>query len=367
MDKSFNRIPSLDGLRTLSISLVLVAHLFHSFGLPDTLNLGNLGVRFFFVISGFLITGLLLNELGKKGKISLSRFYFRRTFRIFPPYYFFLAIMFLLTLLNVYAIPLKSFFYSTFYVSNYFDPVDWNLGHTWSLSVEEQFYLLFPVILYFFGRNITGKILFAVVLLTPFIRFTDYLVFGDERWMNMGFHQTMDVLAIGCLLSMFYDRLHQNNFYLKLLETKFIILAPVFILILNTLSERPRIFAFACSIINILIVLCIDWAVTNYQSFAGKILNSSLPVKLGMMSYSIYLWQQPFFETNSTHFWTQTPYNFIFLAVMSLFSYHFVEKYLLKLRPKLENYFIDNKNNENLLDVAPPMNDNNLPILKTRV
>jgi peptidoglycan/LPS O-acetylase OafA/YrhL len=343
MEKTSNRIPSLDGLRTISIALVVISHIFHSFGKTDTLFLGNLGVRVFFVISGFLITGLLLKETEKHGEINLTRFYFRRTFRIFPPFYFYLSVMFLLTLLNVFEIPLKSFFYSAFYISNYFDPIHWNLTHTWSLSVEEQFYLLFPSILFLCGKRRSEKILLAIVVLTPFIRYADYVIFQTGRWMNMGFHQTMDALAIGCLLAMFYDRLHANKFYLKLLNSKLIILLPVLILFGNLTGEHPKVYALACSVMNISIAFCIDWAVTNYQSNAGKILNSSPMITLGMMSYSIYLWQQPFFDEHSMLFWTRFPFNFIGLAVMSVISYRFVEKYFLKLRPEFEKKLLPAK------------------------
>jgi peptidoglycan/LPS O-acetylase OafA/YrhL len=87
------RIPSLDGLRAISISLVLLAHLAGTRNFPlsvtagHVLGLGEFGVIVFFVISGFLITGLLLDELAKSDRIHLGRFYFRRTLRIFPPYY----------------------------------------------------------------------------------------------------------------------------------------------------------------------------------------------------------------------------------------------------------------------------------------
>jgi hypothetical protein len=94
-----HRIPSLDGLRAVSIGLVLLAHLAGTRSFPVTvesghiLALGELGVHVFFVISGFLITRLLLEELGSTGRISLSNFYFRRTMRIFPAYYCFLLVL----------------------------------------------------------------------------------------------------------------------------------------------------------------------------------------------------------------------------------------------------------------------------------
>src|SRR6516165_8010445 len=91
------RIPSLDGLRAISITLVLIAHLAGTRNFPlseaagNFWGLGEFGVRVFFVISGFLITGLLMDELADEGHIRLGRFYLRRRLRIFPPYYMLLA------------------------------------------------------------------------------------------------------------------------------------------------------------------------------------------------------------------------------------------------------------------------------------
>ena len=91
------RIPSLDGIRAISIALVMICHFGRDVGLGDPFDLGSLGVRIFFVISGYLITGLLLKELDTDGGIRLGRFYFRRTLRIFPAFYFYIAVSLLLS------------------------------------------------------------------------------------------------------------------------------------------------------------------------------------------------------------------------------------------------------------------------------
>jgi peptidoglycan/LPS O-acetylase OafA/YrhL len=341
MENFSGRIPSLDGLRTISIVLVIVGHLFHVFGIGGFGNLGNLGVRIFFIISGFLITGLLLKEIAKTEKIDLLKFYFRRTLRIFPPYYFYLLVVLAASLLGFIAVPLISFISSATYTSNYFNPANWYLGHTWSLSVEEQFYLILPGILLLLGIRKTRFFLCFIFLVSPFIRVFLYKMFGDETiWMPKGFQSNMDALAIGCLLSLFYTEFHQNRFYRKFLNSKLVFVFPVIIVALNLLTDRPLIFyGFSISIINLLIAMTLDWAVTNYDSFAGKILNSSLMVTLGMMSYSIYLWQQPFFNSENPSILTKTPFNFIGLIAMTLISYYLVEKYSIKLRQRLETKF----------------------------
>lgn len=338
MEKLSNRIPSLDGLRTISIALVIIGHWLHVLGYGSAGNLGNLGVRVFFVISGFLITGLLLKELEKTSGVNLLKFYFRRTLRIFPPFYFYLLVIFLLSLLGFIYVPLKSFLYSSAYLSDYANPSNWLLGHTWSLAVEEQFYLLFPTVLLILGIRKTKILLILVVLASPFIRVADFKVFGSEPiWVIKGFHANMDALAIGCLLALFYKRLHQNAFYRRILKSKIVFALPFVILLANWQSDHPLVYLGASfSLINLLTAVCIDWAVTNYDSAFGKVLNSAPFVTLGMMSYSIYLWQQPFFNPDNPGFWTETPYNFIGLALMTLISYYAVEKYSLKMRHGLE-------------------------------
>ncbi|HQU83453.1 MAG TPA: acyltransferase [Pyrinomonadaceae bacterium] len=345
MEKSENRIPSLDGLRTISILLVIINHWLFVLGFGDAGNLGNLGVRVFFVISGFLITGLLLKEIEKTNGINLWKFYFRRSLRIFPPFYFYLFVIFLAVVLGFIDIPFKFFLAASFYLSDYLNPLNWLLGHTWSLAVEEQFYLLFPTILLILGIRKTKVFLLLIILINPFIRVLDFQIFGsDPIWVLKGFHANMDSLAAGCLLALFYKNLHQNSVYKRLIRSKIVLIAPLIIILANLQYDHPRIFLGASfTIMNLLIAFCIDWAVTNYDSFAGKILNSAPFVTLGMMSYSIYLWQQPFFNPKEPSILTQTPFNFIGLAVTTLISYFLVEKYSLKIRKKLEEKLFSKK------------------------
>ncbi len=345
MEMKTNRIPSLDGLRTISILLVIVGHFFFVLGFGELGNLGNLGVRVFFVISGFLITGLLLKEIDKTSTINLFKFYFRRTLRIFPPFYFYLLVVLVFTLIGFTSAKLINIFFASIYLTNYITPANWLLGHTWSLAVEEQFYILFPGLLLILGIRKTKFFLIFLVLISPLIRLADYRIFGDEYiWVGKGFHDNMDALAIGCLLSLFYVRLHQTAIYKKFLDSKIVFIFPVFILLFNIQIDHPHIFFGICfSAMNILIALCIDWSVTNYDSFVGKVLNSKPLVMLGMMSYSIYLWQQPFFNPDNPSVLTKFPFNFIGLIVMTLISYYIVEKYSLQARKNLEKKLFEEK------------------------
>lgn len=337
-----SRIPSLDGLRAISILFVIFSHFLGTIKYELSFDLGNLGVRIFFVISGFLITGLLLKELDKTGSINLKKFYFRRTLRIFPPYYFYLCVMLLVSLVSWIEIPLSFFFSAFTYTSDYLK-TGWFLGHTWSLSVEEKFYLIYPGILFLLGRKKTIWLLVLIVLVNPIVRIIDFrfLNHPDAEWITYGFHSNADVLAVGCLLAFLYSFLHRNTIYLKILNSKLLILTlPLFIIAMRQLQHPLIRYGVAFSVLSILIALYLDWAVTNYDNnFVGKALNSLPMTTLGVMSYSIYLWQQPFTLPYPRPWFTYFPFNLFGIIICSSFSYFIIEKISLRWRQKLEKKY----------------------------
>ena len=159
-------IPSLDGMRATSILLVVAGHSAEHFTsslripVRSYLLFAHTGVSVFFIISGFLITSLLLKELDATGTIGLRRFYLRRSFRIFPPFYLYLSIVSLLTLAGVFHIQLRALLFAATYMSNYYLGPGGSsaaLQHTWSLSLEEQFYLVWPAALLFLRRSSTAS------------------------------------------------------------------------------------------------------------------------------------------------------------------------------------------------------------------
>jgi peptidoglycan/LPS O-acetylase OafA/YrhL len=339
--KLSNRIPSLDGLRAISIILVIYAHLSGTANFPvehEFFNAGNLGVRVFFVISGFLITGILLNEIERTGSINLRKFYYRRTLRIFPPYYFFLAVVGLTALFGLIKLPLREWLSAVFYLSNFTSVSTWEIGHTWSLAVEEQFYLLMPSLL-FFGKRRAFWVLCLVILIAPFIRLGTYMLFPDPdlRWVGFGFQANADSLAMGCLLAFARQKLWQNDWYEKIMRSKLFVVFPLLAIGLNHFSEKPKIFMFVCiTLINLCIVLCIDWAVTYHSGSVGRILNSRPLIFIGTLSYSIYLWQQLFLNRQSPLLINSFPVNLLLVAVCALISYYLIEKPSLNFRQRLE-------------------------------
>src|SRR5580658_6434140 len=197
------RIPSLDGLRAISISLVAVGHWaelrYHS-GVAGAF--ANLGVRIFFVISGYLITTLLLKEYGRTSTIGLREFYVRRAYRILPA-----AIVFMVPVFVIFWHELRWYHMAAaaLYLANFDFSHPWFLGHLWSLSVEEQFYFLWPGVLKKWHRHRVA-ILLGVVAFAPAYRVACHFL-GLHGRADETFPAVADILAIGCLLAIFAARL----------------------------------------------------------------------------------------------------------------------------------------------------------------
>ena len=146
------RNTSIDGLRGISIILVLVDHfLYYSDKailnplISFFINSKN-GVDLFFIISGFLITNILLKEYLNVGCINIASFYIKRAFRILPALYFLIFVYFILSILNLINVPYSNILSSILLVTQ-FNRVHWEFFHFWSLSVENIFYILFPILL----------------------------------------------------------------------------------------------------------------------------------------------------------------------------------------------------------------------------
>lgn len=344
MNEQSGRIASLDGLRAVSIFLLLFSHMVgtaHFFVPPRVghfFELGELGVRVFFVISGYLITSLLLAELKATERINLSRFYFRRTFRILIPYYALLLVIFLLEMSGWIDVSSGDMLHAVTYTSNYNPSRSWYVGHTWSLAVEEQFYLLWPAVLLALGKRKGLWVAFSLIILCPLIRIGLWQ-FLPETHHGIGhrFETVADSLAIGCVLAGAREWLHGQQLYRKLLGSRLMLLAPLMVLMGNRLYDQPRLhFLFGFTMMNIGIALSMDWCLTYSSGRVGRVLNSRILVFIGMMSYSIYLWQQLFLNRYSQSVTSQFPLNIILVATLSLMSYYIVERPSLKFRQRLE-------------------------------
>jgi peptidoglycan/LPS O-acetylase OafA/YrhL len=345
---SQDRIPSLDGLRAISIAFVFVGHLAGTRGFPlsapagNALNIAELGVHVFFVISGYLITRLLLHEVARTGRVNLGAFYLRRTLRIFPPYYTLLAALLAAHLAGIVALHQDDILRAATYTTNYDEGRSWFVGHTWSLSVEEQFYLIWPAVVLLARSRKAIVIAAAVVLLAPVIRIAEWELM---RWAGDGigarFETVADAIAVGCVLAGVRARLHATRVYMRALASPAFLLVPLATFAANTLAQHPLVyFGAAFSLVNVGVALCIDWCVTFSEGTLGRLLNARPLVFVGWLSYSLYLWQQPFFNRASSAAVAAFPLNLALACGLALLSYYLVEQPSLRLRRRIEARFI---------------------------
>lgn len=337
------RIDSLDGMRALSIGLVLFEHSAGVTGFPLSLatlhstlgDLGTLGVRIFFVISGFLITTLLIAEREKTGRVSLGGFYLRRLFRIFPAAYFFIAIVFVLDRVGVLTVMHNDFLAALTYTMNFHrEKAPWML-HLWSLSVEEQFYMLWPAAMLVAGRIGAGWIAAAQILIAPILRIITWFYFPEHR-SYQEFQYVMDSIAAGCLLAIARPWLKQQPLYCRLLASRWFFVLPIALGFTCMAAEHSfKAYMAHASILNVGIALCIDRVVTFPTTPFGRLLNVPAIRYVGTLSYSIYLWQELFMERGSPALVQRFPLNLLCIAGMSLFSFYAIEQPALRLRVKV--------------------------------
>jgi peptidoglycan/LPS O-acetylase OafA/YrhL len=335
-----SRIPSLDGLRAVSIALVIAGHSADSLNAPRALSyfshLGNLGVRCFFIISGFLITTLLLKEFEKTGGISMSGFYIRRALRIFPASLTYIGIIAGCSMLGWITLKSGDLAHALTYTMNYrYNPAHW-FRHLWSLSVEEQFYLLWPGLIWLAGRRRGMKAAWAVVIADPVIRAILWYGFhASDSAMTKHFESIADTLATGCLLSMNFNRLGALHWYRRFqLSPLFWIVSLGLVLCGDGLyAINPACFyVIGQSLANLGTALCIDWSIRYYNQGIGHILNWRPILYIGVLSYSLYLWQNAFLNPDWNAWPAKLPINILLAFGMAIASYYLVEKPFLRLK-----------------------------------
>jgi len=208
---SQSHLPALDGLRAVAVFTVVASHSNLPLRVP-----GDLGVSAFFVLSGFLITRLLMREHEKTGDVSIRRFYLRRTMRIFPAYYAFLLLSYALDARAGQQWSGALLTNTLTYTVNYFNAFNHHpstsVAHAWSLAVEEQFYLLWPLAFVFLAtrgrRALVVGVGFAALAA---VAWRSWLILGahvDVSYVYNAFDTRFDNLAVGCLLALVveYDR-----------------------------------------------------------------------------------------------------------------------------------------------------------------
>ncbi len=339
---SFSRIPSLDGLRALSIAFVLFAHLSGTAGFPHmsqglTGPLAGFGVRVFFVISGFLITSLLLAEEKRTNTISLTRFYFRRTMRIFPAFYVFVGIMAIAGMLGWVKLNRYDILAAITYTTNYHHDRSWYLGHAWSVAVEEQFYLLWPFLVKFLGPRGAAKAALVTVVASPLLRL-GLLVAAPSFRPGIGetFPTVADAIATGCLLAWHREAWTLSPRWISFVKGPWVWLAPAFGLAMAFFPSAKVDSLLGQTISNVGILTLIERVVRFPSQGPAPLLNARPVVFVGTLSYSLYLWQQPFLNPASTSFACHFPVNLGLAVGCALASYYLIETPALRWRARVE-------------------------------
>jgi peptidoglycan/LPS O-acetylase OafA/YrhL len=337
-----SRVPGLDGLRAISISFVLLGHLVGTRGadfIPGVLGrLAGFGVGVFFIISGYLITSILLSELKKSGTISLRRFYFRRTLRLFPAALAYLSVIAILGAAGLVELLEGDLWHALTYTMNFHHPRAWLVGHLWSLSVEEQFYLIWPAALVALGTLAGARTaLIGVIVSAPILRIALWLVSPAQSVHADEFFFTVaDSLATGCLIAVLRSQLSDNPAYRRFIESRWVILCPILAV---ALAYNPFVLVdwlFGRSLMNLCLAIVVDWATRSPSTPVGRLLNWAPLTAMGVLSYSLYLWQQPFLNRNSDAWFCAFPANILLAFLAATASYLLVERPSLVFRERIE-------------------------------
>ncbi len=347
-------IPALDGMRAISILIVIISHLGFGKIVP-----GGFGVTVFFFVSGFLITRLLTAEMNETGTIKIIPFYMRRFLRLYP------ALLALVAIIGIAAATLglkivpAHLFSASFYFMNYYEALriinDWPelvapWGHLWSLAVEEHFYILFPVALLIFGRNHRARIFLisAAILIGLMMRIMAF------NFSNLGEEYTytssecrFENIAWGALLAVLLDGFGKGKgTQITRLKSVFWILTAIIMLCISfgfRDDQMRSIWRYSLQGIALLIFVY-NLYFNPILAFAVKIFNVAILRFIGRLSYSLYLWHWPviwyFARINGLKPGEEKlPLNHMILAIgisllCAIISYYCIEKPFFSLRKR---------------------------------
>ena len=341
-------IPQLDGLRACAILLVIG----HHYGLSRGIGAGaEFGVRLFFVLSGFLITGIILRHRPANGVAPsaigafLLYFYARRALRLMPVFYLGLAAGAALGIAPLLA----SWPWHALYLSNVYFAMaggfQYPIGHLWTLAVEEQFYLLWPLAALLIPRRHLPRSVAALIVAAPLFRLTGGLMGFDRVPVGILLPSCLDTLGCGALLAI-VDRDHP-----ALLAgagrrpaVAVAVLATILLLAIELLRDAAPLlhFAFGDTIRAALAAWIVHRAVRGFGGVAGRVLESRAMQSIGKTSYCLYIVHQPayflirrLFETNGLDHLPQTmiaAVAFVVSLAASLLSWLLLEEPISRLK-----------------------------------
>lgn len=364
-------IKSLDGLRAIAILLVLSLH-------TGVIHFGWIGVQLFFVLSGYLITGILWKEKSREESIShkLKKFWVRRSLRILPLYFGYLLILSLAYLFFHFPASYRAYIvYLLTYSYNFTRGLPgWTMepafAHLWSLAIEEQFYLLFPLVLFFGTRRFIRVFMWVVIIVAPLVRFLlgQYFIrrgFGGETLATIVYWNTLsqlDAFFMGGMISVLsLDKSIRKPHILFGGSLLLVLLAGVlnythqgfhnfFLTDLGYGFGQAGNYAYVWqySLLNVLfagfILVLVSGHTQNLFPRMRNILENKWMVNIGKVSYGMYIyhwmiWYYLFENTvkPANHYLWRVglylPYLAVVYVVASL-SFRFYENYFIKLKDR---------------------------------
>ena len=344
-----DHLPSLDGLRGIAVLLVLLTHLSLAEALPaleafkNAIRAGYLGVDIFFVLSGFLVTRVLRHDLAS-GK-TLGRFLWRRSLRIFPAYYLLLAIL-------AVVVPGGYLWACLFYVSNFVDAarplVEHPMRHAWSLAIEEQFYLLWPLVYCWLGDR---RARWAAWIGMPLVAIVTLVGLALAALPALGGHDLGDwtyrlpttrllSLSLGCSLAFAEGWLRAVPVRLDLAAVGAALLGLAGLAVGSVVRLNGSIatVGFACvSLWAVLIALRLD---ARRSPLRALLANGPLTA-IGRISYGLYLYHFPIFIALRVRYADDDPsIGRVLLAVgvafaVAFLSYRWIERPILAARDRI--------------------------------
>jgi peptidoglycan/LPS O-acetylase OafA/YrhL len=327
---SDHRIPTLHGWRGIAILLVILSHagiaLYSTLHIPHPDSVGQHGVTIFFVLSGFLITSRFLQEKNATGSINLGSFYIRRFFRLMPCAWLYLLVMLVATAhTNPASYTAQEIWGSLLFFRNYLDPnaIHAITGHFWSLSIEEQFYLVWPALLVLGGVKRARWIAVAGASAIALLRLAHWTALSHAPLAGtFGTQYRADSLLVGCAAALFLPNLRP---YLRTWMT-----LPLLAALAMCMFSYGRLIPMRESIVIALLL-----AVTSELSTQplSRFLEWKPLAFLGTFSYSLYVWQQVFIL--GVHKVSSFCISIAILPVVAFCSYELIEKPLIQVGRKL--------------------------------
>lgn len=332
MTRSLTYMPALDGLRGVAVLLVFVGHTMPSSPFP-----GGVGVDSFFVISGFLITAILLREYGRDGSLNLRRFYVKRLLRLYPP----LIALVVVTTAFAFALDTSVFkagargIIALLYLGNVVTTVSdlpmGHLNHTWSLAMEEQFYLLWPlVLLVLLRRRWTPRRIVLALVMIVVASMVGWVFTADE------FPYNPLTKVYGLLLGGIVAVLHHEGLRVGSPAAWTAVVVGLVTIVLGSLGVLGE--AFSHPIVTLASAVLVPY-VADDRGLLNTVLTNAPLVRIGVISYAFYLWHFPVLLVLLFHsplpVWVNGTVGLVVSLGLSSLSMRFIERPALRVKDRI--------------------------------